>query len=122
MKSNQRNKSLDEKSRIFLDVELPIISIKFREEPIDINRRRLRLIWELIKDKPDLTNNIARAKFIEDVFKYKCTKEDLDNLKTFKDINIKKVITMNDDNVKIIKRTRWRSNSNIHRNYIHRKG
>jgi hypothetical protein len=103
---------------MFLHVDLPLISIRFNK----VSRKELRLYLELIEQcypLAELANNETKADLIKEVFKCKCTKDDLNNLRSFKDITIKKVITMKDNDVKVIKRIRWRSKTKVSKNYIH---
>lgn len=113
---------LNEKLRIFRDVELPFINIKYIKKPIKVSRKRLRLYLDLVLMRyPDLkyAPTSALAEFITEIFKCECTEKELLHLRMFKDIVTKKVITMKDNNVKQVKRIRWRHKNNVNRNHIH---
>jgi hypothetical protein len=102
--------------------ELPIIAIKYIKKPIKISHKRLRLYLDIILTcypTAKYAPNDALAGLIEEIFKCECTRNDLDHLRPFKDITIKKVITMKDNNVKQVKRIRWRHKNNVNRNRIH---
>jgi len=117
--------NLDEKIRLFQLIDLPFITITYKKEKEIVGRKRLRLYLDLFEQLYPLweeSDNKTKADFISDVFKCVCKEEDLNTLHSFKDITIKKVITMKNDNVKTIKRLRWRHKDNVHKNYIHSKG
>ena len=116
---------LDEKMRLFELIDLPFITITYKTEKEIVGKKRLRLyleLFELIYPLWANSDNETKSQFISNIFKCVCTIEDLEKLKTFKDITIKKVITVKNDNVKTIKRLRWRHRDNVHKNYIHFKG
>jgi hypothetical protein len=115
---------LNEKTVLFQHVDLPFISIKYRKHNklITVSKKRLRFYLDLIETWYPLyskSDNITKADFISEVFKCWCTEEDLDSVALFKKITKKKVITMKDNNVKTIKRLRWRGKHNLSKNYIH---
>lgn len=115
---------LNKKIKQFQLIDLPFITIKYRTEPIKVSRKQIRLYLDLIETWFPLysrSDNKTKADFISEIFKCKCNETDLLNLKQFKKITIKEVLTMENDNVKTIKRLRWRSPNNVHRNYIHSK-
>ena len=112
---------LNEKLRVFRDVELPFINIKYIEKPIKVSKKRLRLYLDLIYTCYPTARNAptkALAELITELFKCECSEKDLLRLRMFKDITTKKVITMKDNNVKQVKRIRWR-HKNVNKNRIH---
>ena len=113
---------LDEKAKLFLHVDVPFISIKYRTELAPVSRKQIRMFSDLIDAWYPLyrkSDDQTKAEFIQDIFKCVCSAEDLAKLKTFKEITHKRVITANNENVKVISRLRWRSRGNRTRNYIH---
>jgi hypothetical protein len=113
---------LMEKAKSFDHIDIPFIALRYREEPDEISKKRLRFYLDLIETWYPLwsrTDNNTKAEFISTIFKCVCSAEDLAKLKTFKEIIHKKVITANNENVKIISRLRWRGKENHYRNYIH---
>jgi nanoRNase/pAp phosphatase (c-di-AMP/oligoRNAs hydrolase) len=113
---------LNNKLRLFQKIELPFITIKYIKKPIKVSRQRLRLYLDLVyMEYPDLkyAPTAALAEFITETFKCECTEQELLRLRMFKDITTKKVITMKDNNVKQVKRIRWRHKNNVNRNRIH---
>ena len=114
--------SLDEKVKVFLHVDVPLISTKYRKELVPVSRKQLRLFADLIDTWYPLyrkSDDQTKAEFIQDIFKCVCSVEDLAKLKSFKEITKKRVITANNENVKVISRLRWRSRENLTKNYIH---
>jgi hypothetical protein len=92
------------------------------QELSKVSKRELRFLLELIDVWYPIykkTDNETKANFISEVFNCQCTKEDLDNLKSFKEITKKRLVTAQNENVRIISRLRWRGRDNLHRNYIH---
>lgn len=113
---------LQRKMDEFRHISLPFIIIKYIKEPIPVGRKRLRLYLDLIDCWYPIYKNAddeTKAQFISEIFKCECTANQLRKLATFKEITKKKVITINDDHVKIISRLRWRGRDNLNRNYIH---
>jgi hypothetical protein len=113
---------LSEKMKLFQHIDLPTITIKFIKKPQKVSRKRLRLYVDLVKEHYSLAkyaDNYYLAGLISECFKCVCTKKDLDKLRPFKEITVKKVITMKDDNVKTINVLRWRYKGNRDRNRLH---
>ena len=121
MKHNQ-SKRFEEKLLTFQKVSLPIITIKYIKRPIAVSRQRLRLYLEILEaGYPKCKNydNETKAQFLSNVFKCRVTSEELDSLRSFKQITKKKVITMSNGHIKTITRTRWRNKYSRLKNYIH---
>lgn len=113
---------LNEKIKLFQHVDLPFISIQYRKTLEPVSRKRLRFYLDLIDVWYPVyrsADNKTKAQFISEIFKCECTEEDLIKLKSFKDITKKKVIGMNNENVKTISRIRWRGRDNLNKNIIH---
>jgi hypothetical protein len=113
---------LNEKIRLFQIVDVPLISIHYRVDPVRVSRKKVRLYLDLIDVWYPLysqADDDTKAHFISDVFKCVCTKADLSNLRSFKQITKKKLVTTQSENVKTISRLRWRGRDNLTRNYIH---
>ena len=113
---------LNQKMKQFERIDLPLIRIKYRRERIPVSKKDIRLYSDLIDVWYPLYKEVdlrSKAEFISEVFKCVCTEEDLIRLKSFKEITKKNVLTMENENVKTIKRLRWRSRENLHKNIIH---
>jgi excinuclease UvrABC helicase subunit UvrB len=113
---------LNIKMKQFERIDLPLIRVQYRRERIPVSRKDIRLYSDLIDIWYPLYKDVdlrSKAEFISEVFKCVCTEEDLNKLKSFKDITKKNVLTMENENVKTIKRLRWRSRGNLQKNIIH---
>jgi hypothetical protein len=122
MEKNESKTRLEEKMIMFQHIDMPFICLKYINTPIKVGRKRLRLYLELIETWYPIyrkVDNETKAQFISEIFKCQCTTEQLDKLASFKQITKKKVITMNNENVKTISRLRWRSRDQIQKNNIH---
>lgn len=113
---------LADKIKAFERVDIPLISVVYRKEPVSVSRKQLRLYLDLIDTWYPIyrnADNKTKADFIAEVFKCECSLCDLERLKSFKEITKKKVVTAENENVKTISRLRWRSRDHISKNIIH---
>lgn len=113
---------LNEKTKMFQHVDLPLITIRYKTSNENIPKKRLRLYLDLIDTKYPLDRRLGdkhRADLVSQIFKCNVSEKDLVRLATFKKITKKKVITMNNENVKTISRLRWRGRDNLNKNIIH---
>lgn len=113
---------LNQKIKMFQQVELPFISIRYKSTSERVSRKKLRLYLDLINVWYPLDAKLDdkhKANLISQIFKCKCNETDLVYLRSFKDITKKKVLTLNKENVKTISRLRWRGRENLNKNLIH---
>lgn len=118
----QSLRRLKEKADDFNTFVVPMISIRIRKVPIEISNKKLRYYRDLIFHWYPLYKFMEDeevAKAIKDVFKCKCTTEDLQSLKSFKQITKKEIITTKEERVETVRILRWRGRDNLHRNIIH---
>jgi hypothetical protein len=120
--TNISKQKVENKFNNFRKIDIPLLSISLRDKPIEVSRKKIRLYIDLIDEWYPLYKNAdinTKLEFITDVFKCNCSIEDINRLKSFKDITKKQIITLNNEQPKTISRLRWRSRANITKNIIH---
>ena len=87
----------------------------------NLSKKEKRLVIELVRQHIPLrhNDNDILAAWIKDELNLNITEDDIKKIPSFKQITKKKVITMNNENVKIINRLRWRNRDQVQKNIIH---
>lgn len=118
--------NINRKIEIFQHIDIPLIALRFKQTVEPVSRKRLRFYIDLAKVWYPLffnnhMDNKTKAEFISETFKCICNEEDLEKLKSFKDITKKEILVMENDKIKTISRLRWRGRDNLRKNIIHHK-